>query len=217
MKRLFEYYKYNLFSIFLVGLLGGVACLALYIIQKGIVSEDFIFDYTATTKISFEKNDEITEKECYKLLEDQDVRAEIKSYLGSYITYSEFVKNLDLSVKGDILIVSYTNENSDRAKRSANRFANVLCRNLISIGKIVNYQKVGITDVVRNKKYKANRITKLQVTLFVEFGIVAGMAFGFIVWTIIYCANGKIKNKRDIEDELNITVLAEIPHISNLR
>lgn len=214
---MFKYYKYNLFSIFLIGLLGGVACLAVYIIQTGIVSENFIFDYTATTNISLEDNVGVTEKECYNLVEDQDVKEEIKSYLGSYISYDEFVKSFDLSIDEDTLTVYYTNENKDRAKRSANRFANVLCRNLISVGKISNYQKIGFTEIERNKKYKDNKITKLQVTLFVEFGILVGMVLGFIIWTIIYCVNGRIKSKKDIEDELNIVVLAEIPYINNLR
>lgn len=217
MKRLIEYYKYNFFSIFLIGLLGGAVCLAVYIIQSGIVSENLIFDYTATTKIALMENENVTEKECYELVNDQDVKETIKGYLGSYISYDEFIKKFELSLKDDLLTIKYTNENSDRAKRSANRLGNVLCRELLNTGEIKNYEKVGITQITRNKKYKDNAITKLQVTLFVEFGIVAGLVMGFIIWTLIYYINGRIKSKKDIEDELNIMVLAEIPHINNLR
>ena len=217
MKRLFEYYKYNFFSIFLVGLLGGAVCLAVYIIQAGIVSENLIFDYTATTKIALMGNENVTEKKCYELVNDQDVKETIKGYLGSYISYNEFIKSFELSLKDDVLIIRYTNENSDRAKRSANRLGNVLCRELINTGEIKNYERVGITQINRNKKYKDNAITKLQITLFVEFGVVVGLVVGFVIWTFIYCVNGRIKSKKDIEDELNIIVLAEIPHIDNLR
>lgn len=217
MKRLFEYYKYNFFSIFLIGLLGGAVCLAVYIIQSGIASENLIFDYTATTKIVLIGNKDVTEKKCYELVNDQDVKETIKGYLGSYISYDDFVKNFELSLKDDVLTIYYTNENSDRAKRSANRLGNVLCRELINIGEIENYERLGITQIVRNKRYKENAITKLQVTLFVEFGVVVGLVAGFIIWTFIYCINGRIKSKKDIEDELNIMVLAEIPHINNLR
>ena len=138
MKRLFEYYKYNFFSIFLVGLLGGAVCLAVYIIQAGIVSENLIFDYTATTKIALMGNENVTEKKCYELVNDQDVKETIKGYLGSYISYNEFIKSFELSLKDDVLIIRYTNENSDRAKRSANRLGNVLCRELINTGEIKN-------------------------------------------------------------------------------
>ena len=217
MKRLFEYYKYNFFSIFLVGLLGGAVCLMLHIILSGIASENLIFDYTATTKIALLDNETVTEKKCYELVKDQDVKETIKGYLGSYISYDEFIKNFELSLKDAMLIIKYTNENSDRAKRSANRLGNVLCRKLINIGEIKNYERVGITEITRNKRYKDNAITKLQITLFVEFGVIVGLAVGFVIWTFIYCVNGRIKSKKDIEDELNIIVLAEIPHISNLR
>ena len=109
MKRLFEYYKYNFFSIFLVGLLGGAVCLAVYIIQAGIVSENLIFDYTATTKIVLMGNENVTEKKCYELVNDQDVKETIKGYLGSYISYDEFIKSFELSLNDDVLIIRYTN------------------------------------------------------------------------------------------------------------
>lgn len=217
MKRLFEYYKYNFFSIFLIGLIGGAVCLAVFIIQSGIASENLMFDYTATTKIVLMDKENVTEKMCYELCKDKDVKEQIKGYLGSYISYNEFLESFELFLKDDMLIIKYTNENSDRAKRSANRFGNVLCRELINKGKIKNYERVGITQIVRNKKYKDNAITKLQVTLFVEFGVVVGLVVAFIIWTFIYCVNGRIKSKKDIEDELNLIVLAEIPHINKLR
>lgn len=217
MRRLFTYYKYNFFSMFLIGLLGGVGCLMTHIILSGIVSENFKFEYSAVTKISIEgPNIDVTEKECNELINTREVKEEIKSYLGSYISYEEFQKNYSLKLEDKILTIEYFNENEDRAKRSANRLGNVLCRRLISQQKIEDYNKIGITETDRIKKYEHNAISKLPVTLFVEFGIVAGIAIGFVIYTIVYIVNGKIKSEKDIEDELNIHVLASIPRVDKL-
>ena len=147
---------------FLIGLLGGVACLMTHIILSGIVSENFKFEYSAITKISIEgSNINVTEKECKDLIKTREVKEEIKSYLGSYITYEEFQKSYSLKLEDKILTVEYFNENEDRAKRSANRLGNVLCRKLISQQKIDDYNKIGVTETERIKKYEHNAISRL--------------------------------------------------------
>lgn len=189
-----------------------------HIILSGIVSENFKFEYSAVTRISIEgPNISVTQKDCDDLVRSKDVKEEIKSYLGSYITYEEFLQSYSLKLEDNILSIEYCNENEDRAKRSANRLGNVLCRKLISQQKIDDYSKIGITKTERIKKYKHNAISKLPITLFTEFGIGVGIVLGFVIYTIVYTVNGKIKSEKDIEDELNILVLASIPRIDNLR
>lgn len=188
-----------------------------HIILSGIVSENFKFEYSAVTKISIEgPNINVTEQECKDLIKTRAVKEEIKSYLGSYITYEEFKNSYSLKLEDKILTIEYFNENEDRAKRSANRLGNVLCRKLISKQRIEDYNKIGVTETERIKKYEHNTISKLPLTLFVEVGIVGGMILGFIGYTIAYIVNGRIKSEKDIEDELNIHVLASIPRVDNL-
>ena len=153
---------------------------------------------------------------CDKLIKTGEVKEVVKGYLGNYGTYEELLDNYSIKIVDDVLTIEYLNENEDRAKRTVNKLGNVICSELINRDKIKKYSKIGITDTERIKEYEHNAITKLPITLFTEFGIIAGIVLAFVIYNIIYIVNGKIKSEKDVIDELNIMVLANIPHIDEL-
>ena len=57
---------------------------------------------------------------------------------------------------------------------------------------------------------------KMNVLYFTELGILVGWLIGLLLGFVIYMSNGRIKNKTDIEEQLHIVLLAEVPNLKDI-
>jgi capsular polysaccharide biosynthesis protein len=157
----------------------------------------------------------ITPKQCWDAVKNSSYTDEIKAYLGSYITYDDFLDNLRFEISDEKITTFYTDDSQVRAKRIVNTVTGKLCNYFVDQNKVVYISKNGKTIAEQVRVVGEPRI-KINVLYFTELGILAGWLLGLIIWTIIYVGNGRIKNKSDIEEHLHTVLLAEIPHIKDI-
>ena len=213
-----RFYKNNIAKIFLIGILCGSIFMAIHVVTRAIDSQHFTIKYTAHIYVTYtmiDNNSDISMKDCWNVVKNSRYTEEIKAYLGSYVTYEDFLDNLRFEIADGKITVYYTDDLQVRAKRIVNNVSSKLCSYFSSENRVGYISKNGKTIAEEIKVVQEPRI-KIGVTYFTEIGILLGWIIGIIVWFIIYCGNGRIKNKSDIEEELHIVVLTEIPHIDKI-
>lgn len=213
-QRILRYYKFNMPKIFLIMLLCGAICAAIHVITRSFDSEKFNFNYRANIKAEYELREdqkEITVDDCWNAIQTDKAKEEIKAYLGSYVTYEEYIKNLEFQVEKGMIITYYTDTSQVRAKRIVNTVSGKISTYFYEQDMVRFISKKGRTDAEQVKVMGENTI-KFGITHFTEIGMACGLVFAFILFGIIYLCNSRIKNKADIEDELNLVVLASIPY-----
>ena len=216
--KLKRYYSKNKSKIFLCGILFSVMFIAVHVVAGALDSQRFAIKYSAYISSTYtpsvgEKG--ITAKECMDIVSSKDFAEQIKYYLGSYVTYEEFLNNVSFEEKDNNIVVYYTDESQVRAKRMVNTISRKVNSYLLDKGRVEHSQKNGGTQASETKVQEPPRI-KLGMLYFAELGMLAGCMFGCIMLFIVYFGNGRIKTKSDVEDELHIAVLAEIQYIDDL-
>ena len=216
--KLKRYYSKNKTKIFLCGILFSVMFIAIHVVAGALDSQRFAIKYSAYISSTYspgigEKG--ITTKECMDIVSGEAFAEQIKYYLGSYVTYEEFLENVSFEEKDNELVVYYTDESHIRAKRMVNTVSRKINSYLLNNGRVEYIQKNGGTQAEETKVQETPRI-KIGMLYFAEIGMVIGCIFGCIMLFVIYCSNGRIKNKSDVEDKLHIALLAEIQYIDDL-
>lgn len=216
--KLKRFYKYNIAKIFLIGILCGSIFMAIHVVTRAVDSQHFSMMYTAHIYVSYtmmDNSSDISVNDCWDVVKNSRYTEEIKAYLGSYVDYDDFLNNLRFEISDGKITVYYTDDSQVRAKRIVNNVSSKLCSYFSSENRVGYISKNGKTIAEEIKVVQEPRI-KIGVTYFTEIGIVLGWIIGIIIWFIIYFGNGRIKSKSDVEEELHITVLTEIPHIDEL-
>lgn len=213
-QRLLRYYKFNMPKILLIALLCGVIFTAIHVITRSFDSEKFTFNYKASIKAEYELREdqkEITVDDCWSAIQTDRAREEIKAYLGSYVTYEEYINNLEFQVEKGTITTYYTDTSQVRAKRIVNTVSGKISTYFYEQDKVRFISKKGKTDS-EQVKVMGKKTIKFGITHFTEMGVTSGFVFAVVLFGIIYLCNNRIKNKADIEDELNLVVLASIPY-----
>ena len=214
-KKLTRYFKYNISKIFLLGVLMGVIFMAIHVVTRAFDSQKISMKYNAKTHASYKSNKGIDVDICWEMVKNTEYKEQINAYLGRYVTYETFCDNLRFIVKEESITVSYTDDSQVRAKRIANVIKGKLCRYLKENNNVEEIISESITEAEEIKVTKEPRI-RLGITYFTELGIVVGWVLGIIIFFIAYYSNGRIKTKADIEDELHMVVLAELPYVTEI-
>ncbi|MBE5935195.1 MAG: hypothetical protein E7262_05325 [Lachnospiraceae bacterium] len=216
--KLKRYFKYNMARIFLVGLLIGTVFMAVHVVTRSLDSQKFEIKYNAYIYASYnllEGEKDITSKDCFDAISSGEYKTQMEAYLGSYVTYDEFLDNLRFDVEEGKITTYYTDDSQVRAKRIVNTVSGKLCDYFSKSNKVGYIIKNGKT-IAEEVKVMGEPTIKLGITYFTEIGLVVGWIIGVIIFLIIYYGNGRIKKKVDIEDELHVLVLAEVPYIEEL-
>ena len=216
--KLKRYYKRNIARIFLCGILFTTAFMAIHVVSSSMDSQKFSIKYKAYINSTYTPSigaKDITTTECMNVISNGKIAEDIKYYLGSYVTYEEFLDNISFQIKDRIITTYYTDESQVRAKRLVNTVTRKLNNYLIDTGRVEYISKSGETYAEETKVLATPKI-KLGMLYFAELGFVLGCVVGCVVAFVIYFINGRIKTKHDVEDELHIAVLTEIQYVEDL-
>ena len=216
--KLRRYYNKNIAKIFLCGILFSTIFIAIHVVVGALDSQRFAMKYSASISSTYASSlggEGITAKECKDIVSSEAFAEDIKYYLGSYVTYEEFLNSISFEVKKNDILVYYIDESQIRAKRMVNTVSRKLNNYLLDKERVEYIQRNGNTTLDETKVQEPPRI-KIGMLYFAEIGMVAGCLFGCVMLFVVYFANGRIKTKSDVEDKLHIAVLTEIQYIEDL-
>ena len=183
--KLKRYYKHNMAKVFLIGILCGAIFMAIHVVVGTIDSQKFSIKYTAAVSVSYDLKDgenKITSQECLDIISSTEYATQMKAYLGSYVTYEQFLSNLKFDIKNSGITIYYTDESQVRAKRIVNTVSGKICNYFYESNKVAYIGKSSKTTAEEIKVLAEKRI-KLGITYFTEIGLVVGWILGYIILT----------------------------------
>lgn len=147
-----------------------------------------------------------------EIIKSRRVLEEVIKELKINYTYNDLYNNVNVSSVDNTSIIKVTVDDKDGrvAADIANNIAEVFSKDVTDI---YNLKNVSVIDkaVISERPYN---VKKFMHTFIIAF---AGLMGACVVIFIIYYFDDGIKTKKEIEDKLNIAVLAEIPVSSAVR
>lgn len=143
-----------------------------------------------------------------EIIRSKTIAKTVIQSLGLDMSVSEFISNVSVSSKADteLIIVTVSNENGKLAADIANSLAEVFRDKVNDIYKIDN---LSVIDIAEPTDTPYNIGTVKNIALFAIVGLVISCA---IVFVIVYF-DDTVKDEKDIENLLNIPVIASIPKL----
>lgn len=122
------------------------------------------------------------------------------------ISTNKLTKKIDVSAVTDtyIIKISVSDKDKNKAAKISNEIANVFKNEVTNI---YNLENVSIVDkaIVEKKPYNVNKAKYLVIFALAGIVLSSGVIF------VIYYFDNTIKNKKEIEEKLQLAVLGEIP------
>ena len=142
-----------------------------------------------------------------ELIKSRRILSQVIQNLKLDLTESELAKNITVTSASDTSIIKITV--SDASKKKAASIANQIAGVFkAEIGEIYpNLENVTVIDeaVVEDIPYNVNLVK--QMLIFTCLGLVLSCGIVFVM----YYFDGTVKNKKEVEDKLNLPVLGEVP------
>lgn len=146
-----------------------------------------------------------------EIIKSRRVLEQVINELELDITASSLSSNIQVNSISSTPIIEITVSNGDNEQAAiiANKTAEIFKK---EITKIYNLENVSIIDEAIKEQTPYNINKSKQLVTYALIGIVLSSGIIFIM----YYFNTAIKNKKEIEDKLNLPVLGEIPTASKL-
>lgn len=146
-----------------------------------------------------------------KIIKSRRVLDQVKEELKLKRSISDLAAQISVSSieETSIIEIIVTDTNNELATKIANKIAEIFKK---EITEIYNLENISIIDkaIIEKKPYNVNEVK--QIIIFT----LGGILLSCIIIFIIYYFDNSIKNKKEIEEKLNIPVLGEIPIATKL-
>ncbi len=143
-----------------------------------------------------------------EIMKSRSVAEQVINELNLNISENELMSNISISTKDDteMLKISVSNKDPQIAAQIANSITEVF---KVKIREIYNIENVTIIDkaIASTTPYNVNYLKNSAI-----FGIIGGIACCGILFLMFYF-DTRIKSKEEVEELLNLEVLAVIPEI----
>lgn len=143
-----------------------------------------------------------------EIMKSRTVAEQVINELNLDISENELMSNISVSAKDDteMLKISVSNKDPQTAAQIANSITEVF---KVKIKEIYNIENVTIIDkaIASSAPYNVNYLKNGAI-----FGIIGGIACCGILFLLFYF-DTRIKSKEEVEELLNLEVLAVIPEI----
>lgn len=153
--------------------------------------------------ISLNKNLVSTYRE---IIKSRRILSQVIQNLKLNMTEEELSERINITSENDteLIVISVLDEKSKTACKIANEIAEVFKKEITSI---YNIENISIVDEAVEAKDPANVSVAKQYIL----GIGAGFFIGSLIILILFYFDDSIKNAEEIEEKMNLNVLATVP------